>query len=62
MDNDRIIRDLHAQLKVLYEEKRALHNRFGVSDMSGLSRFIERLELRIAHLNDAQHSEEDERK
>ena len=49
MDKDRIIQGLQAQLKVLYEEKSALHLKFGVSDYDGLCRLIGSLE---AQLND----------
>ena len=50
MDKDRIIQGLQAQLKVLYEEKSALHLKFGVSDYDGLCRLIGSLEAQLKDL------------
>ena len=50
MDKDRIIQGLQAQLKVLYEEKSALHLKFGVSDYDGLCRLIGSLEAQLNEL------------
>ena len=56
MDKDRIINGLQAQLKVLYEEKSAIHRKFGVSDFDGLCRLVTSLEEQLNDIYDERKS------
>lgn len=61
MDKDRIINGLQAQLKVLYEEKSAIHRRFGVSDFDGLCRLITSMEEQLNDIYDERKTTNSER-